>query len=80
MEANCCAQLVACDAADEAGVDDAGLTSCEESLSCVVGLVGPDSGVDQALSDCFAGDASAAPTSLTDLLTCASTMCATQCQ
>ncbi len=80
MEANCCAELVACDTPGEAGVDDAGLTACENSLDCVVQLLSPDSGISQSLSDCFGGNASAAPADLTGLLNCATSHCATECQ
>lgn len=80
MKANCCAELITCDTPGDAGVDDAGLTSCEQSLDCVVGLSSTsDAGISQALSDCFGGDASAAPADLTGLLSCASTHCFADC-
>jgi hypothetical protein len=81
MKAHCCTQLLACDNPDGGVVDDAGTTICEDKLACVVGLVTVDSGsINENLATCFDGDASAAPATLTGLLSCASTNCATQCQ
>ncbi len=55
--ASCCAEFVACDTADDAGVDDAGLSACEQLTTqvseCVIGR--PDAGLDAGtFSSCYA--------------------------
>ncbi len=81
MKANCCTELTTCDTPGDAGVNDAGLTVCEQNLDCVVrDAANADASLNVGLSDCFSGDASAAPADLTALLSCASAHCATDCQ
>jgi hypothetical protein len=84
IQANCCAQIQACDSPDAGGgiVDDATATTlCEDKLGCAVGLLKLDAGtLTQNLATCFFDDASAAPASLTNLVSCAGTNCSTQCQ
>jgi hypothetical protein len=81
MKASCCQQLLDCDNPDGGVVDDAGTTVCEDKLACAVGLVSVDAGsIQDNITTCLNGDASAAPPSLTALVNCAMTNCATACQ
>jgi hypothetical protein len=81
MKANCCSDLVACDAPGDAGVNDAGLTECEVLLDCTLNYSATaDAGLTESLQTCSGGDASTgAPAVLTTLLSCASTHCGTAC-
>ncbi|HZU84655.1 MAG TPA: hypothetical protein VE987_17115, partial [Polyangiaceae bacterium] len=45
LESQCCAQIVACDTPDDAGVDDGGASACEQLVQCTL--------------DCAAGNAEA---------------------
>jgi hypothetical protein len=83
MKGHCCTQLLDCDSPDAGGgvVDDAGTTACEDGLACAVGLVSIDAGnLQNNIATCVGGDAAAAPPSLTALVACAMTNCATACQ
>lgn len=82
MKASCCDALIACDTPDDAGVDDAGNTACESLLNCALTYAATsDAGLSDAVGTCNGGDAATgASTTLTTLLSCAQTNCASQCQ
>jgi hypothetical protein len=82
MKANCCDPLVACETADDAGLDDAGNSACMALFTCALGYAATsDAGLDDAVTTCNGGaGATGASTTLTTLLTCATTSCSAQCQ
>ena len=87
LSTQCCAQLVACDTPDEAGVDDAGNSACESILSCLDACVtgNPDAGVPpESLSmcetDCGNAYSPQEQQAATNLVQCQASSCAQACQ
>jgi hypothetical protein len=82
VAANCCTQLTTCDTPDDAGVDDAGFSSCEQLLSCINDAnasadASADAGVGE--SDCNPSYTTDEQTNAEGVLTCIRTSCGTQC-
>src|SRR5579884_3787569 len=50
VEAHCCPQAAACDTPGDGGVNDAGLTECEQLTGCVSDCIAADGGTS---SSCF---------------------------
>jgi hypothetical protein len=88
-QAHCCAEVNTCDQAGDGGVDDAGMSKCEQLATspCVKDCVSPppDSGVEAgSLMSCLStcAGAGANPTDITNasnVLTCFATSCPTEC-
>jgi hypothetical protein len=86
IKASCCTELTACDTADDAGLDDAGNTACENLLGCALSYAAAnDAAVGSGdLNTCAGATTDAAPSgataTATTLLNCAMAHCAAQCQ
>jgi hypothetical protein len=75
---SCCSALMACDTADDAGLDEAGFSRCEGLLTCLNDVNNSDSGED-AGSTCDPSYTATEVTNATAVFTCLHTSCATQC-
>jgi hypothetical protein len=86
VKSHCCSELTACDTADDAGVDDAGMTTCEQLLQCTLTYAATaDASLTESISTCSGGEggmtySAAAQQLATMLITCTGTNCATECQ
>ncbi len=76
---SCCTQLTGCDTPDDAGVDDAGFSACEQLLGCINDVNSADGGTDGGATTCDPTYSSGEQTSATAVLTCIESACATQC-
>jgi hypothetical protein len=77
---SCCTQLTGCDTPDDAGVDDAGFSACEQLLGCINDFnTSADGGTDGGAAACNSSYSSGEQTSATAVLTCIESSCATQC-
>ena len=83
VQAQCCDTAAACDLPDDAGLDDAGLSACEQLVSCVTDLCSDGGSLTDCLGTCSPpnGLYSVAETSAASaLLTCVTTNCAQSCK
>jgi hypothetical protein len=80
VQANCCTAAATCDVPDDAGLSDAGLTSCEQLVSCVSDFCADGGSLSDCEGTCNPTYAQSVQTSANDLLTCTSTNCQAQCQ
>jgi len=84
-QTNCCSDLAACDTADSSGLNDAGLTGCEQILDCAFSFCmtpaadGGAMSLDECLSTCNGSYPAAQQQTAGTLVTCVSTHCATEC-
>jgi hypothetical protein len=80
IEASCCTALTTCDTPDDAGVDDAGSSSCEQLVACIddVNASDPDGGAD-AGDICNASYAADVQAKAAGFFGCIATSCATPC-
>ena len=79
VAASCCTQLTTCDTPDDAGVNEAGLDSCEQLLTCINDINGTDGGADSGMATCDPSYGSTVQTAAAAVLSCIETSCATQC-
>jgi hypothetical protein len=79
---SCCTQLTSCDTPDDAGVNDAGASACEQLITCINDFnTSTDAGVDAGAGE-SACNTAYTPTEVTTgaaLLTCIRGTCGTQC-
>ncbi len=80
VQANCCTAAATCDVPDDTGLNDAGLTSCEQLVSCVSDLCADGGSLSDCEGTCNLTYAQSVQTSANDLLTCTSMNCQAQCQ
>jgi hypothetical protein len=87
LDSQCCSALVSCDTPDDAGVNDAGASACEQLLGCIRDCIAgnPDAGVPPStLSECQPiCSPSYTPSeqqSANALLQCQASSCSTACR
>jgi hypothetical protein len=81
MKAQCCGAMVACDMADDAGVDDGGASACVQLLKCTADLCNAMDGgsLRDCLSTCGASYTTSEQNSGTAVISCAETHCSSEC-
>jgi hypothetical protein len=79
---SCCTQLTSCDTPDDAGVNDAGASACEQLISCINDYnTSTDAGIDAGAGEsaCNMSYTASEQSTAEALLTCIRGTCGTQC-
>jgi hypothetical protein len=80
IQQSCCGPAATCDVPDDTGLDDAGLTGCEQLVSCVSDFCADGGSLSDCEGTCDPIYSNSVQMSAHDLLTCATTNCQAECQ